>query len=133
MEYHNGAILHAAPSHLKSLDDAQNNFLHALQSNPSTAFLEYNFPLPTLRRDIGLLGLLHKRVLGLPHPAFANFFPWSPYPAVTGHDKQLYDFSQNVISSGLSFNVQFSVSLRFIIYYRNMSLTAIQCPAFRQR
>ena len=31
-----------------------------------------------LRRDIALLGFLHKRVLGRAHPSFATLFPFAP-------------------------------------------------------
>ena len=40
-------------------------------------FLDYNFAPPCLRRDIGLLGFVHKRVLGQCHPAIKYFLPWS--------------------------------------------------------
>ena len=93
MEYHGGAILHAASSLLQQFDDVQNRLFSALQSDASTAFLEYNFAPPTLRRDIGLLGLIHKRVLGLAHPLFEELLPWSPHPAHVGPDRQLNDFA----------------------------------------
>ena len=38
------------------------------------AFLEHNFAPPVLRRDIAVLGLLHKRVIGSSHPSFADLF-----------------------------------------------------------
>ena len=43
-----------------------------------------------------MLGLIHKRVLGLAHPAFELLLPWSPYPAHIGHSKQLFDHQINV-------------------------------------
>ena len=92
IEFHYGAILHAAPSSLSRIDDCQRSFVRELNISAEIAYLEYNFPLPTLRRDIGLLGLLHKRVLGLAHPAFEKLFPYSPHPAVLGHNKQLHDY-----------------------------------------
>ena len=39
------------------------------------AFLHYNFAPSILRRDIGILGFLHKRILGLCHPAIVKFLP----------------------------------------------------------
>ena len=92
MEFHNGAILHAAPSLLQRLDDIQRSFLHALQITAETAFLNYNFPLPSLRRDIGMMGLIQKRVLGIAHPAFSKLLPFTQHPAMMGHDKQVYDY-----------------------------------------
>ena len=62
-----------------------------LQSDENTAFRLSNFPPPTLRRDIGMLGFLHKRVLGLAHPAIERLFPWAPNQYHSGHTKQLDD------------------------------------------
>ena len=58
------------------------------------AFLNYNFASPILRRNIGMLGFLHKRVLGLSHPNIQKLLPF--HEDVFGslrageHDKQLY-------------------------------------------
>ena len=58
------------------------------------AFLEFNFAPPTFRRNIGVLGLLHKRGLGKTHPVYQQLLPFrrdavgSLHP--NGHDKQLY-------------------------------------------
>ena len=93
MECNNGAIFHAATSYLDKFDSVQRGFLNELPCTEQDAFLLYNFAPPTLRRDIGILGLLHKRVLGLCHPVYEEIFPWhtsifaSPRP---GHSKQLY-------------------------------------------
>ena len=58
------------------------------------AFLEFNFAPTDLRRNIGILGVLHKRALGLSHPSFVKLLPWHgdrfPERPSTGHDKQLY-------------------------------------------
>ena len=52
------------------------------------AFSDYNFASPTLRRDIGILGFIHKRVLGLCHPGIEKLLP---FLGSTGpwHGKQL--------------------------------------------
>ena len=58
-----------------------------------TAFLEFNFAPPCLRRDIGILGLLHKRMLDLAHPIFNRLLPFhsESHGMSTGHhSKQLY-------------------------------------------
>ena len=53
------------------------------------AFLEYNFAPSALGRDNAILGLLHKRVLGLAHPAFEELFPFLPVDRMTHHQKML--------------------------------------------
>ena len=88
IEHHNGVIMHAAPSAVKRLDDMQGNFLKELHLLPESAFLDYNFAPSCLRRDIGILGFLHKRVLGECHAALMDFLPRRPTCA-PWHDKQL--------------------------------------------
>ena len=75
LEMDAGAIFHAASSLLEKLDDAQNRFLRTIDITPEHAFLECNFAPPKLRRNIAMLGMLHKRVLGKCHPSFACLLP----------------------------------------------------------
>ena len=47
-----------------------------------------------VRRDVGMLGLLHKRVLGFAHPAYEQLLPFAPLSWYQGsvvprHGKQL--------------------------------------------
>ena len=70
IEANMGGYFHAASSLLDKIDAVQNRFLHELDMNPAFAFLTYNFAPPSLRRNIGILGLLHKRILGKCHPSF---------------------------------------------------------------
>ena len=83
IEAHNGGIFHAATSHLDRLERAQQNFLDELGITASEAFIDHNFALPILRRNNGILGMIHKRVLGIAHPAFNQLMPW--YRDVFGH------------------------------------------------
>ena len=70
IEANMGGYFHAASSLLDKIDAVQNRFLHELDMNPAFAFLTYNFAPPNLRRNIAILGLLHKRILGKYHPSF---------------------------------------------------------------
>ena len=94
MEYHSGAIFHASDTLLERLDSAQRGFLQEIGMSPEIAFVEHNFAPPRLRRNIGMLGFLHKRVLGLSHPNIQKLLPF--HADVFGslrageHDKQLY-------------------------------------------
>ena len=94
VELHCGGYFHAATSLLDKVDQVQRNFLNKLEVSESTAFLDFNFAPTVLRRSIGILGLLHKRVLGQCHGSFEQLLPWySQYfgtPRGTGHNKQLY-------------------------------------------
>ena len=94
MEIHCGGYFHAASSLLAKVAEVQSRFLHKLEVTESEAFLDYNFAPTTLRRNIGILGLLHKRVLGLCPPSFEQLLPWYSERFDTmrgiGHNKQLY-------------------------------------------
>ena len=71
----------------------QRGFLRDVGSNDVEAFLNHNFAPPSLRRDIGLLGFLHKRVLECCHPALVQALPFASGIAgrVQYHDKMLED------------------------------------------
>ena len=94
LEIHNGAIFHASKTHLDKIDGLHRNFLNELGISQQQAFFDFNFAPPMLRRQIGILGLLHKRVLGSAHPVFQELLPF--HGDVFGelrpreHNKQLY-------------------------------------------
>ena len=88
VEYHNGIIMHAAPSVVKRLDDMQHSFLREMHLLPESAFLDYNFAPSCLRRDIDILGFLHKRILGHCHAVLTHFLSRNPIRA-SWHNKQL--------------------------------------------
>ena len=77
-EYSNGALILAAPSQLQRLDKMQRWYLHELGITDEEAFVTYNFAPPSLRRHIGMLGFLHKIVLGECHPALRQALPFAP-------------------------------------------------------
>lgn len=94
IEYHTPVIYHASFSNCDRLDRLQRSFLHDLGIDEATAFLQFNFAPLSLRRDIGMLGFLHKRVLGRAHPCFNALFPLaSNY--IRGHSKQLATHAGN--------------------------------------
>jgi len=94
MEAHMGGIFHATSTRLDKIDHVQDRFLRELGISAEYAFEEFNFAPPKLRRNIGILGLLHKRVLGLCHPSFERLLPWysSRFEPSRGHghNKTLY-------------------------------------------
>ena len=86
-----GGYFHA----FDKLDHAQKRFLCELGLSTAEAFLEFNFAPPKLRRNVAVLGLLHKRVIGKCHPVYERLFPWYsqrfPEGRGFGHNKQLYN------------------------------------------
>ena len=94
-------LYHAAPSVLDRVDRVQRRLLRELGLDELTALLNFRLaPLPS-RRDMAMLGVLHKVALGVAPPQLAALFPrvgkvhehwqwrrlrnWRPL-----HDKQLF-------------------------------------------
>ena len=73
--FSSGAIFHAAKTHLWELKNIQKHFLNQIGMTHKTAFLDHNLAPRNLRRDIAVLGLLHKNTIGEAHPAFNVLFP----------------------------------------------------------
>ena len=74
IEYRTPAIDHATDTVLKKLDAVQKNFLKDVGLTEKDALLNWNLaPLET-RRDIAMLGLLHRTALGKGPKHFARFF-----------------------------------------------------------
>ena len=129
MEVHNGGIFHSSNYLLDKFDSAQRRFLDCIGIDESSAFIEHNFAPPSLRRNIGILGLLQKRVLGKSHPIFQKLLPF--HADVFGslrpgeHNRQLY---------GHILDVQFQHSLHSrsvfgIVYvYNRLPQTVVDNP-----
>ena len=66
---------HAAPSSLEKIDDVHYSFLRYFGMEPNEAFLENALAPLNLRRNIDILSLLHKRVLGKCHLSFGCLLP----------------------------------------------------------
>jgi hypothetical protein len=69
-----GAIYHAADSHFAIWDNMQHMFLRELGVTVDEAFLTYNLAPLRLRRDIAVLGMLHRIQLGEAHEDFSKVF-----------------------------------------------------------
>ena len=67
IEYQNGALCHACASSLARLDQAQASFVREFGLTEEMAFLDINFAPLCLRRDIRILGFIHKRVISECH------------------------------------------------------------------
>ena len=88
---------------LAKLDDMQKSFLHQLHLTEAVGFLDFNFAPPCLRRDIGMLGFLHKRVLGQCHVAIQRLLPFID-PAPLWHNKQLDTHMLECVARPILFN-----------------------------
>ena len=74
IEYRTPAIYHATQTVLSRLDEIQPRFLKDAGVDEVTALVEFHLaPLP-VRRDIAMLGLIHRTALGKGPPHFSNHF-----------------------------------------------------------
>ena len=90
MEAHSGGIFHASTSILEQFAKSQIYFLEELGETEATAFLNFNFAPPALRRNIAMLGMIHKKVLGKCHPSFDKLLPSKSYITEDRNSKQIY-------------------------------------------
>ena len=127
IEVNMGGYFHAAPSLLEKIDDAHYRFLRDLGLSPSDASLEHAFAPPSLRRNIGILGLLHTRVLGKCYPSFDRLLPWwttkFSEPRGRGHNKQLYGHWIEISHHTLFMKDPFSVWWMCTTTYHKMWMT----------
>ena len=72
------AVYHASSTALAPLDKVLETFCREVDLSKEEAFLRYNLaPLP-LRKDVAMLGLLHKCTLKKAHPRLQALFPPAP-------------------------------------------------------
>jgi hypothetical protein len=64
IEYRSGAIYHATTTILRKLDVLQDRFLRDLGISKEAALLDFSLAPLAMRRDIALLGILHRAALG---------------------------------------------------------------------
>ena len=74
VEYRTHAIYHAKREYLRRLDDAQDHFLRDLGIDAESALVEFNLAPLRVRRDLAMLGLLHRTALGKGPRHFAKVF-----------------------------------------------------------
>ena len=106
IECNSGGYFHAANSLLVKVDKVQTRFLKELDLTEEQAFLDFNFAPCRVRRNIAILGLIHKRVLGKCHPSYDRLLPFSQVKSTraNAHNKQLYGHWCEITSHQALFN-----------------------------
>ena len=74
LEYRTSAVYHATRDILNRLDHVQCKFLKDVGVDEVTALVEFNLAPLAVRRDIAMLGLIHRTALGKGPPQFAEYF-----------------------------------------------------------
>ena len=107
IEHRTSAIYHAADSLIKRVDSIQRHFLDKLGTTERAALFDYGLAPLRVRRDIGLLGLIHRTVLGGGVRHFEEFFSRSGAAPPAGnwekHNHQLREYGNDESSNVLSY------------------------------
>ena len=74
LEYRTSALYPATDTVLKPLDAVQERFLRALGCTEMKALMYFNLASLAARRDMAMLGLIHRTVLGKGPAHFKQFF-----------------------------------------------------------
>ena len=74
LEYRTPAVYHATPKVLERLDHVRTRFLRDAGVDEATALMNFNLAPLSARRDIAMLGVLHRTVLGKGPPQFKQHF-----------------------------------------------------------
>ena len=74
VEYRTVAIYHACDTHLVHIDRMQTRFLKELDVSPEQALVEFHLAPLSTRRDIAMLGMVHRAALGKGPSQLHQFF-----------------------------------------------------------
>ena len=74
IEYRTPAIYHATATVLQQLDKTQDRFLRELGIDSTAALMDFNLAPLSMRRDIAILGLLHRAAVGDGPPQLRELF-----------------------------------------------------------
>ena len=107
IEHRTPAIYHAAETLIQRVDSIQRHFLEKLGITEFAALFEYGLAPLRVRRDIALLGLIHRTVLGGGVRHFDEFFYHSGAAPPVGnwekHNHQLREYGDDESSNVLSY------------------------------
>ena len=74
LEYRTPACYHASDTVLQPLDDLQNRFLRQTGVTPLEALMVFNLAPLTTRRDVAMLGVIHRAALKKGSKHFHSYF-----------------------------------------------------------
>ena len=103
IEYRTPAIYHACSSTLAKVDKIQRHFVQSLGMSELDALIHFKLAPLSARRDIALLGLIHRTVLGGGPQQFQRFIrpPWRHQSVVTSARRHRFHLEDVLIPSSL--------------------------------
>ena len=96
IEYRTAAIYHCCSSALFHLDRVQDHMLEAVGVSKEEALLSFNLAPLAMRRDIAMLGLIHRTNLGLGPKQFQQFFQRDATVAHARHRLSISEYNGDV-------------------------------------
>ena len=87
----------------------------------------HNFAPLGLRRAIGILGFLHKRVLGQCHPSLMHLLPFAP-DHLRVHSKSLAGFAEQVI---ISHRLHENSLWNYVYIYNHLPEDVVNIPSVK--
>ena len=78
IEYRTPAIYHALRKELQKVDAIQDRFLREAGVSTVEALMHFNLAPLSMRRDIAMLGMLHRAKLGIGPPQLCTLFKKMP-------------------------------------------------------
>ena len=133
VEHSTPAVYHASKTLLDVLDKVQQTFLRRLEFTEETALVRYNLAPLSSRRDMAMLGVVHRTVLGEGPPHFRKwFFPAEEthsYPTrlqTNAHRRQLHDYLDGSHSALLQRS-----ALGLPRVYNRLPANVVQCSSVK--
>jgi hypothetical protein len=91
LEYWTPAVYHCTRALLERLDAVQSRFLRQAGVDEVTALIEFHLAPLSVRRDIAMLGMIHRTAVGRGPPPFKEFFQRSEAGIGQRHNRHLSD------------------------------------------
>ena len=100
LEFATPAVYHASTTTLAAVDRVQARFLREVELTAEDALLQYHLAPLCARRDMAMLGVIHRTTLGKGPPHFREWFHQETKPAhgyntrhqASKHNRQLHDY-----------------------------------------
>jgi hypothetical protein len=118
LEYRTPAIYHATRDVLERLDRVQTNFLQDAGISDVVALMEFNLAPLAARRDMAMLGLIHRTVIGKGPNHFKDHFKISDGMCL--HDPRSSDRGQLITRSALGLVAVYNLLPRGITSARDV-------------
>ena len=91
IEYRTPGIYHASSSVLAEIENIQGRFLNQLEISEEDAFMQFNLAPLCVRRDIGILGMVHRAALRMGPPLLWQYFRVNLFATAQAHRRPRHD------------------------------------------